>query len=117
MKKPVRLLVYVSILALAWYLLSPAVTLNSHHIGSPVKTLLSQLNGAGLAALTIGLALVVTYLITSGWGLLILGGLAFCALVALGIYRPYLFPLLVPLAAIWTACAVARRKESADKNA
>lgn len=116
MKKPVRLLVYVGILALSWFVLAPALTINAAQIGAPIKQLIGGWSTAAVAGLTVLIALGITYLITSGWGLVLLGALAFCGLVILAILHPYLFPLLIPLAALWVACAVARRKETASNE-
>ena len=115
MKKPVRFFIYMTILGLTWYILAPALSINTSQIGAPIKSLIHGWSTLAIGALTVSLALLITYLITSGWGLIILGGLAFCGLVILGILHPYLFPLLIPLSALWVACAVARRKESAGK--
>ena len=112
MKKPVRFLIYVGILGLTWYMLAPALSINFGKIGSPVRGLIDGWSTVALGGLTVVVALLITYLITSGWGLIILGGLAFCGLVVLGVLHPYLFPLLVPLSALWVACAYARRKEA-----
>lgn len=109
MKKPVRFMIYAGIIAFAWFVLSPALTINTAKIGAPLRELFSQINGYALAAVVAALALVITYLITSGWGLFLLGAIALCALLVVSILHPYLFPLLTPLFALWIFCAMARR--------
>lgn len=109
MKKPVRLLIYAGIIAFAWFILSPALTINTAKIGAPLRELFSQINGYALAAVVAALAFFITYIITSGWGLFVLGAIALCALLVVSIMHPYLFPLLTPLFAVWIFCAMARR--------
>ncbi len=116
MKKPARFLIYMGILGLTWYILAPALSINTYKIGAPIKALLSDVNTFGLIGIAVIFALLITYLITSGWGLLFLGGLAFCGLVIMGVLHPYLFPLLIPLTALWVACALARRRENTTKS-
>lgn len=112
MNKPVRLLIYLSILALCGYMLAPALSIDANQIGAPLKSIAGQWGSLVLVAFTIGLALLITYVITSHWGLIVLGALAFCGLLILAILHPYLFPLLIPLSALWVACALARKKEA-----
>ena len=112
MNKPVRLFIYLAILALCGYMLAPALSVDAKQIGAPLKHLVGQWSTLALIGITIGLALLITYVITSHWGLIVLGALAFCGLLILAILHPYLFPLLIPLSALWVACALARRKES-----
>lgn len=115
MKKPVRFLIYAGMLAFAWFILSPALSINSHQIGAPLREFFSGWNSLAIAASIFALALVITYLITSGWGLVLLGAGALVGLVVVSILHPYLFPLLVPLFGLWLMCALARRKERAQK--
>lgn len=115
MKKPARFLIYIGMLGFAWFVLSPALSINTHQIGAPLRELLSGWNSLAIAAGTFALALVITYLITSGWGLFMLGAGALAGLVVVSILHPYLFPLLVPLFGLWLMCALARRKESIQK--
>ncbi len=115
MKKPVRFLIYMGILGLTWYIVSPALSVNFGKVGAPVRELTNGWSTLAIGGATLALALLITYLVTSGWGLIFLSGLAFCGLVVLGVLHPYLFPLLIPLTALWVACAMARRKEAASR--
>lgn len=117
MKKPVRFVIYVGILALAWFMLSPALSINTAQIGAPVKALLSGMNTLAVSTVIFGVALVITYMITSGWGLILLGALALMGLIVVSVLHPYLFPLLIPLFSLWLFCAAARRKENAAAKA
>lgn len=110
MKKPVRLFIYVAFIALAWFVLAPAMSINTAEIGGPLKDLLSGWNTMALVTLAFAVGLAITYLITSGWGLVLIGGVALLGLVAVSILHPYLFPALTPLFALWVFCALARRK-------
>lgn len=112
MNKFVRFSIYVSIVALCGYILAPALSIDVGKIGGPLQGLIRGWSNFALAGATVALAMAITYLITSGWGLLILGALAFCGLCVLAIVHPYLFPLIIPLSALWVACALARRKEN-----
>ncbi len=109
-KRPIRVLVYLSILAVSGYLLSPALSINPNAIGNPVKGFMNGWNSWELASMMIAVALLMTYGITSRLGLLVLGTAAFFALMTTAILYPYLFPLLIPMGALWISCAFARRK-------
>jgi hypothetical protein len=111
-QKPIRFMIYVAILGLAWYVLSPAMYINTAQIGAPLKGIFSGMNSLAVGAAIFAVALAITYMITSGWGLILLGAMALVGLVVLSILHPYLFPLLIPLSALWVMCAAARRKES-----
>lgn len=113
MKKPVRFTIYVALLAFAWFMLSPALTINTAQIGAPIKTMLGGMNTLAMATVVFGVALLITYMITSGWGLILLGALALVGLIVVSVLHPYLFPLLIPLFTLWLLCAAARRRESA----
>lgn len=115
MKKPVRFLIYAGILGFAWFVLSPALSINSQQIGAPLRDLLSGWSTLAIASGVFALALIITYLITSGWGLVLLGTGALAGLVVVSILHPFLFPLLVPLFGLWLMCALARRKERSQK--
>lgn len=113
MQKPIRLMIYVAILALAWYVLSPAMYINPAQLGAPLKNMFSGMNTLVVATAIFAVALFITYMITSGWGLILLGAMALVGLIVVSILHPYLFPLLIPLFTLWVMCAAARRKESA----
>lgn len=113
MKKPIRFTIYVALLAFAWFVLSPALTINTAKIGAPLKAMLGGMNTLAVATVIFGLALFITYMITSGWGLILLGATALVGLIVVSVLHPYLFPLLIPLFTLWLLCAAARRKESA----
>lgn len=113
MKKPVRFAIYVVLLAFAWFVLFSGYSFNTTRIGSMIISLLNGMNTLTLAAVVFAIALVITYLVTSGWGLILLGILSLMGLVVVSILHPYLFPLLIPMFAIWLVCANARRKEHA----
>ena len=116
-KRPVRFLIYIALLGFAWFMLAPALSINAAQIGAPVKSLaviksaLAGMNTLAVAAVVFAVALAITYMITSGIGLLLLGALALMGLVVVSILHPYLFPLLIPLFSLWMLCANARRKE------
>ncbi|MCR6652383.1 MAG: hypothetical protein NVV73_13250 [Cellvibrionaceae bacterium] len=112
MQKPIRFTIYIAILALAWYVLSPALTINPAQLGAPLKSLLGGMNTLVVATVIFALALFITYMITSGWGLILLGAMALMGLIAVSVLHPYLFPLLIPLFTLWVLCAAARRRES-----
>lgn len=115
MKKPVRMAIYIAFIALAWFILAPALSINPAQIGGPIKELLSGWNTMAIVTLAFAIGLAVTYLITSGWGLVLLGGVALLGLVAVSVLHPYLFPALTPLFALWVFCALARRKAGSAK--
>lgn len=115
MKKSVRMAIYVAFIALAWFILAPALSINPSKIGGPIKELLSGWNTMAIVTLAFAIGLAITYIITSGWGLIMLGGMALLGLVAVSILHPYLFPALTPLFALWVFCAVARRKAASAK--
>lgn len=115
MKKPVRLLIYAAIIGFAWMMLSPALSINTAQIGAPIKALISDWNTLTIATVTFAIALFITFLITSGWGLIVLGAVALFGLVVVSVIHPFLFPLLIPVFALWIFCAAARRKEGATK--
>lgn len=117
MKKPVRFTIYVALLAFAWFMLSPALSINTAQIGAPIKTLLGSMNTLAMATAVFGIALVITFMITSGWGLILLGALALVGLIVVSVLHPYLFPLLIPLFTLWLLCAAARRRENASTKA
>lgn len=117
MKKPIRIAIYMAFIALAWFILAPALSINTAKIGGPVKELLSGWNTMAIITLAFAVGLAITYLLTSGWGLILLGGVALLGLVAVSILHPYMFPALTPLFALWVFCAVARRKSSGDAKA
>lgn len=118
MQKPIRFMIYVAILALAWFVLLPALSINTAQLGASFKSLFSGMNTLVVATAIFGAALFITYMITSGWGLILLGALALVGLIVVSILHPYLFPLLIPLFTLWVMCAAARRKEStAEKSA
>lgn len=112
MKKPVRFLIYLALLGFAWFILFSGYSFNTTRIGGLIKNTLSEMTTLSLAAVVFAIALVITYLVTSGWGLIVLGALALVGLVVVAILHPYLFPLLIPMFALWMFCAAARRKES-----
>lgn len=116
-KKPVRFTIYVALLAFAWFMLSPALTINTAQIGAPIKALLGSMNTLAMATAVFGIALVITFMITSGWGLILLGALALVGLIVVSVLHPYLFPLLIPLFTLWLLCAAARRRENASTKA
>ena len=116
-KKPVRFTIYVALLAFAWFMLSPALSINTAQIGAPIKTLLGSMNTLAMAPAVFGIALVITFMITSGWGLILLGALALVGLIVVSVLHPYLFPLLIPLFTLWLLCAAARRRENASTKA
>ncbi|MBC6903891.1 hypothetical protein DWB84_00180 [Saccharophagus sp. K07] len=113
MKKPIRFIIYVAILIFAWFMLAPAMSINTAQIGAPLKSLATGMNTLAAATIIFGAALVITYMITSGWGLILLGALALMSLIVVSVLHPYLFPLLIPLFTLWLLCAAARRKENA----
>lgn len=117
MKKPVRFTIYVALLAFVWFMLSPALTINTAQIGAPIKAMLGGMNTLAMAVAVFGIALLITFMITSGWGLILLGALALVGLVIVSVLHPYLFPLLIPLFTLWLLCAAARRREGAVKSA
>lgn len=118
MKKPVRFTIYVALLAFVWFMLSPALTINTAQIGAPIKAVLGGMNTLAMATAVFGTALLITFMISSGWGLILLGALALVGLVVVSVLHPYLFPLLIPLFTLWLLCAAARRREnSAAKSA
>lgn len=113
MKKPVRFVIYIALLAFAWFVLFSGYSFNTTRIGALLSNLLDDMNTLTLAAVVFVIALFITYLVTSGWGLILLGAMALVGLVVVSILHPYLFPLLIPMFALWMFCAAARRKESA----
>lgn len=118
MKKPVRFTIYVALLGFAWFMLSPALTINTAQIGAPIKAMLGGMNTLAMGTAVFGIALLITFMISSGWGLILLGALALVGLVVVSVLHPYLFPLLIPLFTLWLLCAAARRREnSATKTA
>lgn len=118
MQKPIRFMIYVAILALAWFVLAPALSINTVQLGGPIKAMLGSMNTLVVAAGIFAVALFITYMITSGWGLILLGAMALMGLIVVSILHPYLFPLLIPLFTLWVMCAAARRKENvAEKSA
>lgn len=117
MKKPVRFAIYVALLVFAWFILAPALSIDTARAGWYAKAMLGRMNNLALAGVVFAVALVITYMITSGVGLILLGALSLMGLVVVAILHPYLFPLLVPLFALWMFCAAARRKESTSKHA
>lgn len=117
MKRPVRFVIYVALVAFAWFMLSPALSINTAQIGAPIKALLGGMNTLTVVTVVFAIALVITYMITSGWGLILLGALALMGLVVVSVLHPYLFPLLIPLFTLWLLCAAARRKENAAPKA
>lgn len=112
MKKPVRFVIYAALLAFAWFVLFSGYSFNTSRIGALISSTLSEMNTLSLAAVVFAIALVITYLVTSGWGLIVLGATALMGLIVVAILHPYLFPLLMPMFALWMFCAAARRKES-----
>lgn len=112
MKKPVRFLIYAALLAFAWFVLFSGYSFNTSRMGSMLSAALSEMNTLTLSAVVFVIALVITYLVTSGWGLILLGAAALMGLCVVAILHPYLFPLLIPMFALWMFCAAARRKES-----
>lgn len=112
MKKPIRFTIYVALLVFAWFMLSPALTINTAQIGAPIKAMLGGMNTLAMATVVFGVALLITYMITSGWGLILLGAMALVGLIVVSVLHPYLFPLLIPLFTLWLLCAAARRRES-----
>lgn len=115
MKKPVRMVIYIAFIVLAWFILAPALSINTAKIGGPIKELMSGWNTMAIVTLAFAAGLAITYMLTSGWGLILLGGIALMGLVAVSILHPYLFPALTPLFALWVFCAMARRKSSSAK--
>lgn len=115
MKKPVRMAIYVAFIVLAWFILAPALSINTAEIGGPIKDFMSGWNTMAIVTLAFAVGLAITYLLTSGWGLILLGGVALLGLVAVSILHPYLFPALTPLFALWVFCAMARRKSTSAK--
>jgi hypothetical protein len=115
-KRPIRFAIYVALLVFAWFILVPALSIDTARIISFAKATLGQMNSLALAGLVFAAALVITYMITSGVGLILLGAMSLMGLVVVGILHPYLLPLLVPLFALWMFCAAARRKESDSKH-
>ncbi len=109
MKKPVRLVIYLGLIGLAWFILSPALTINTAQIGAPVREAMEGVNGYLLTLMVFALALLITLVISSGWGLVILGAAALGGLIVVSIIHPFMFPLLTPLFALWVFCATARR--------
>lgn len=112
MKKPIRFTIYIALLAFAWFMLSPALTINTAQIGAPIKAMLGGMNTLAMATVVFGVALLITFMITSGWGLILLGAMALVGLIVVSVLHPYLFPLLIPLFTLWLLCAAARRRES-----
>lgn len=112
MKKPVRFVIYAALLAFAWFVLFSGYSFNTSRIGALISSTLSEMTTLSLAAVVFAIALVITYLVTSGWGLIVLGATALMGLIVVAILHPYLFPLLMPMFALWMFCAAARRKES-----
>lgn len=111
MPKPIRLLIYLAIIGFSGYMLAPALSINTGKIGEPIRELLSSLNILASTGIIFGLALLITYLIRSGFGLVILGSIALVDMIVLAILHPYFMPLLIPMFAVWMVCAVARRKQ------
>lgn len=109
--------IYIALIALAWFILAPALSINTAKIGEPIKHILNGWSSFSLVALTFAIGLVVTYLITSGWGLILLGGIALLGLISVSILHPYMFPALTPLFALWVFCAAARRKQNKQNSA
>lgn len=114
MTKPIRLMIYLAIIGFTIFMLAPALSLNTAKIGGPIRDLFSSLNMLAVAAIIFSIALIITYLITSGWGLILLGVVALLGLIVLAIIHPYIMPLLIPMFALWIACAMARRREAAS---
>jgi hypothetical protein len=112
LKKSVRFAIYVGLLAFAWFILFSGYSFNTTRIGALITTTVNGMNTLSLSAVAFAIALVITYLVTSGWGLILLGALALVGLAVVAILHPYLFPLLIPMFALWLFCAAARRKES-----
>lgn len=110
MRRALRFMIYSGITAFAAYMVAPALSIDLGRLGEPVRALFTQLSPLAVAAGVVVSALLITYLITSGWGLLLLGSASLLGLLAVAILHPYLMPLLIPLFAIWIACALARRK-------
>lgn len=108
-------MIYIGLIGVVWFILSPALTINTTQIGAPIKEFVNGWNILTISGAAFALALAITFLLTSGWGLFLLGVIALLGLLTVSILHPYLFPLMTPLFALWLACALARRRENLNR--
>jgi hypothetical protein len=88
-----------------------AIIVNGHKLAGPAKL---AAEGWGVLVAIVGLFCVAILLafVFTGMGLIVLGALVLCGLLAAWLVLPFLLPLLIPLFLVWIFVAAVRRRTS-----
>lgn len=96
---------------LAWAFLGASdavsITINGREISSPFDAIVGVW-GLILAVIILFCVAILLAFVLAGVGLIVLGCLAFVALILAAIAFPFLLPILIPLFIVWLFCSIAR---------
>lgn len=117
-KKLALILAILMVLFLGWSLLGlttgVSVSINGHEIAGPLDTVIG-LWGLVLTAVILFCVAILLVFVFAGVGLVILGCLAFVAVVLIAVSLPFLLPLIIPLFVVWVFCAILCRNKATKK--
>jgi hypothetical protein len=114
-KKLALILAVLMIVFVAWAFLGAgdaiSITINGREITSPIEAVVGVW-GLILAVMILFCVAILLAFVLAGVGLIVLGCLAFVALVLAAIAFPFLLPILIPLFIVWLFCSIARRSKT-----
>jgi hypothetical protein len=115
-KKLALILALLMIVFLAWVFLGAtdavSITINGREISSPFDAIIGVW-GLILAVIILFCVAILLAFVLAGVGLIVLGCLAFVALILAAVAFPFLLPILIPLFIVWLFCSIARRSKTA----
>lgn len=110
-KKLALVLAVLMVVFLAWAFLGASdavsITINGREISSPFDAIVGVW-GLILAVIILFCVAILLAFVLAGVGLIVLGCLAFVALILAAIAFPFLLPILIPLFIVWLFCSIAR---------
>jgi len=114
-KKLALILAVLMIVFLAWAFLGASdavsITVNGREITSPLDAVMGVW-GLILAVIILFCVAILLAFVLAGVGLIVLGCLAFVALIFAAVAFPFLLPILIPLFIVWLFCSIARRSKT-----
>ena len=114
-KKLALILAVLMVVFLAWVFLGASdavsITVNGREITSPLDAIMGVW-GLILAVIILFCVAILLAFVLAGVGLIVLGCLAFVALILAAVAFPFLLPILIPLFIVWLFCSIARRSKA-----
>ena len=116
MVKKVALILALGLVAfLILMLLGPmhgvSITIDGHELSGPIEGLVGVW-GVLVAGVVLFCVAVLLAFVFVGVGLVVVGALAFAAVISAAAALPFLLPLLIPLFIVWLFCCMVRKSKT-----